>query len=200
MHKQFLFNKQFSKKKQVMKKIILFVAVVMMAGFSTTAMAQTSATIAATAAGAKLIVPMGLSVAGTLDFGSIAIVDKTKVGSVILSTTKAPTYSASLVASASAGSALDIPTYSVTGTLNSTYLITLPAAKIEVTNATDPTKKMTIDNFKSLTASSSTGDGLTGTLNASGMDNFTVGATLELAIDQIGGIYAGSFPITVDYN
>ena len=185
-----------------MKKIILFVAVVMMAGFSTTAMAQTStsATVAATTAGAKLIVPMGLSVAGTLDFGSIAIVDKTKVGSVILSTTKAPTYSASLVASASAGSALDIPTYSVTGTLNSTYLITLPVAKIEVINATDPTKKMTIDNFKSLTASSSTGDGLTGTLDASGMDNFTVGATLELAIDQIGGIYAGSFPITVDYN
>jgi len=171
-----------------------------MAGFSTTAMAQTSAEVTGTAAGAKMLLPMGLEVAGTLNFGTILITKTDVVGTVGLSTAKIPTYSTSLAGLSSASSSIAIPTYSVTGTLNSSYLITLPDA-IEVTNPTD-SKTMTIDNFKALSAHALVAgvDGLIATLDASGLDQFTVGATLNVEVGQTGGIYTGSFDVSVDYN
>ena len=43
-------------------------------------------------------------------------------------------------------------------------------------------------------------DATTSTLDASGNDSFTVGATLTVKANQLGGIYAGTFDVSVDYN
>ena len=57
-----------------MKKFsMIFVAVLMMAGVSMKVMAQTSAAVTGTTAGAKLVVPMGLTQTGVLHFGTINI-------------------------------------------------------------------------------------------------------------------------------
>jgi len=181
-----------------MKKIILFVAVVMMAGFSTTAMAQTFATVSATPAGAKLIVPMTLSQTSPLHFGTINLLDGKTAGTVLLP-------SNSLVRVPSAGVALSIvapyatnAAYNVTGTMNATYALTLPATVV-VTETVGATAVMTIS---ALTArfNGAAADAVVSTLSATGTDNFTVGGTLTVTAAQIGGIYAGTFPVTVDYN
>ena len=42
--------------------------------------------------------------------------------------------------------------------------------------------------------------GATSTFDGSGDDNFTVGATLQLAINQPAGTYTGTFDVSVAYN
>ena len=43
-------------------------------------------------------------------------------------------------------------------------------------------------------------DDITSTLTSSGTDSFTVGGTLTIKASQLGGIYAGTFPVSIDYN
>jgi hypothetical protein len=47
---------------------------------------------------------------------------------------------------------------------------------------------------------SAEGEAVTGTLDASGADSFTLGGTLTVLENQVGGIYAGTFDVTIDYN
>ena len=180
-----------------MKKIILFAAVVMMAGFSTTAMAQTSATVAATAVGAKLIVPMTLTQTAPLHFGSITLLDATG-GTVVLPSNSA---TRSFTGKVSASTITPVATnaaYNVTGSNSATYALNLPATIL----VTDPvsTKAMTISALTARFANTVGVDAVTSTLSAGGIDNFTVGGTLTVGISQAGGIYAATFPVTVDYN
>ena len=168
----------------------------MMAGFTTTVLAQTSATVTGTTAGAKLIVPMTLSQTSPLHFGTITLVTAAG-GSVVLpsnSTTRSFTggVSASAVAPLATNAA-----YTVTGTKNVTYALTLPAT-ITVTE-TLGSSTMTIGTL--LARFNGAGaDAVTSTLSGTGTDSFTVGGTLTVAASQVGGIYAGAFNVTVDYN
>jgi hypothetical protein len=43
-------------------------------------------------------------------------------------------------------------------------------------------------------------DAIVSTLSASGTDNFTLGGTLTVLANQVAGVYAGTFDVTVDYN
>jgi len=180
-----------------MKKIILFAAIVLMAGFSTTAMAQTSATVAATAAGAKLIVPMTLSQTSPLHFGSINLLTGTGGTVELPSNSTTRVFSTGLAASTIAPAATNAA-YNVTGSNSATYALTLPST-IVVTELVGHTATMTIN---ALTArfNGAASDAVVSTLSATGTDNFTVGGTLTVTPAQIGGIYAGTFPVTVDYN
>jgi hypothetical protein len=58
---------------------------------------------------------------------------------------------------------------------------------------------MDVVNFIAHTTSTGA-DGLAGTLNGSGTDTFTIGATLELGNGQPFGLYSGAFNINVNYN
>jgi len=180
-----------------MKKINLFVAVVLMAGFSTTAMAQTSATVEATAAGAKLIVPMTLTQTSPLHFGSINLLLGTGGTVVLPSNSITSVFSSGLAESGIAPLATNAA-YNVTGSNSATYALTLP----ETVVVTEPvgTTTMTISALKARFANNAGADAVTSTLSAGGVDNFTVGGTLTVAPAQAGGIYAGTFAVTVDYN
>jgi len=180
-----------------MKKIILFAAVVMIAGFSTTAMAQTSATVSGTTAGAKLIVPMTLTQTSPLHFGSINLLLGAGGTVQLPSNSTTRVISANLSASTIAPVATNAA-YNVTGSNSATYALTLPATVV-VTEAVGATATMTISALKAR-FNGAAADAVTSTLSATGTDNFTVGGILTVTAAQIGGTYAGTFPVTVDYN
>jgi len=180
-----------------MKKIILFVAVIMMAGFSITAMAQTSAKVDATPAGAKLIVPMTLTETSPLHFGTINILTGTGGTVQLPSNSTTRVFSAGVAESTVAPLATNAA-YDVKGTMNVTYALTLPA-KITVTETKGATAVMEISALKAR-FNGAGADSTTSTLSATGTDNFTVGGTLTVTAAQIGGIYAGTFIVSVDYN
>ena len=180
------------------KLIILSTAVLIIAGFSTKVMAQsnTSAT-ENTSAGAQLIVPMTISEDAPLHFGTIVL--KTSAGGTVVlpsnSTTRLFTggCEASAVNPQPSNAA-----YHVTGTMNETYALTLPT-DITVTETIGGIAQMHITNWKARFLGAGS-DAVTSTLASDGTDSFTVGATLNVAAGQIGGIYVGSFDVTVDYN
>ena len=178
------------------KSFLIIAAIVTIVSFSNAVMAQTSATVTGTTAGAVLIVPMTLTQASPLHFGTINLLTASG-GKVILSTEGDRSFDAGVAASSVAPVATNAA-YSVTGTYNETYALTLPGT-IDVTETVSGTEKMTISlvtaRFKEAAA-----DAITSTLSATGTDNFKVGGTLTVKPGQIGGIYAGVFNVSVDYN
>jgi hypothetical protein len=199
MQNNLIINKHL--KKQVMKKIILFAAIVLMAGFSTKAMAadlNTAKTISANV-GTSLIVPMTITKVTDLNFGTITLLTSAG-GTVVLSASNEATYAEGILApSSSNSSVVSDASYTVTGTMNATYALTLPSTVIPVTETTLHSASMDITAF---TARFNTEivDATTSKISSLGVDDFKVGATLTVKPSQIGGIYAGTFPVTVDYN
>jgi hypothetical protein len=116
------------------KTLLIFLAIVMMAGFTTTVMAQTSATVTATPAGAQLIIPMTLTQVTSLQFGNITKLSAA-VGTVTLTTAGVRNVSGSAsLSSNAAATTISNATYNVTGNYSHTYALTLPTA-ITVTEA-----------------------------------------------------------------
>ena len=174
----------------------IFAAIVMIAGFSSNLMAQVG-TSSPTAAGAKIVQALTLTEASPLHFGTMAI--PTGATNVSVSTTNVRT--ASVPGNITLLAQIPVNTtasYNVTGSAAATYAITLPGSTI-ISNGT-PANNMTVNGFLARTASAGV-DGLTGTLNiTTGLDSFTVGATLGLANAQPAGVYAGTFSVTIAYN
>lgn len=81
--------------------------------------------------------------------------------------------------------------YTVGGTGNATYAITLPANGV-VALVNGP-HSMAVNNFTS-------SPGTTGQLSGGGSQTLTVGATLSVGGNQATGSYSGSFDVTVEYN
>jgi len=81
--------------------------------------------------------------------------------------------------------------FTVLGTPNATYAITLPGNNVVVlTDANSNT--MSVNSFLST-------PGPAGTLSAGGSQTIRVGATLVVGGNQPPGIYSGSFSVTVNY-
>ena len=183
------------------KAFTIFAAVLLMAGFSNTVMAQGTAASTSTAAGAVLIVPMTINQTAPLHFGSITILSTTAANTVTLPSNSISRVFSTGVEAAGVGS--DPATnaaYDVTGTYNETYALVLPTAAITLTEVGGTNAAtMTVTAFTSR-FNGAAGDAITSTLSSTGTDNFTLGATLNLAIGQTGGVYAGTFPVSVDYN
>ena len=179
------------------KSILLFAAILMMAGFTTNIFAQTSATVTGTTAGAKLIVPMAISQDAPLHFGTINVLNGVAGTVVLPSNSTNRVFAGGVTASAVAPLATNAA-YHVTGTMNVTYALVLPNT-ITVKETTLNVAQMTISN---LTArfNGAAADAVTSTLSPTGTDNFTVGGTLNVPASQMPGIYAGTFDVTVDYN
>jgi len=181
-----------------MKTNFLSLAAILSIGFFTSNLeAQTSATVAATSAGAKLIQPMTLSETSPLHFGTINVL--TGAGGTV----QLPSSSLARVFSAgvSSGVVAPLPTnaaYNVTGTKNVTYALTLPST-ITVVESLIPSQTMTIGDLKAR-FSGAVADATTSTLDGDGEDSFTLGGTLTVASAQMPGIYAGTFAVSVDYN
>jgi hypothetical protein len=187
------------RKTKMMKKVImLFAVVVMMTGVTTSLMAQTSATVTGTAAGAKLIVPMTLTQTAPLHFGTINVQTGVAGTCVLPSNSTTRSFTGGVIASTVAPVATNAA-YNVTGTMNVTYAVTFGAPTITVTETVGALATMTISLLK-VRFNGAVADAVTSTLSGTGTDSFTVGGTLTIATAQVPGIYAGAFDVTVDYN
>ncbi|HEY4082967.1 MAG TPA: DUF4402 domain-containing protein [Burkholderiaceae bacterium] len=81
--------------------------------------------------------------------------------------------------------------FTMTGTANATFAITLPAdGTVTLDNGAN---HMAINVFVS-------NPSLTGTLSGGGTQVISVGATLTVGNSQVAGNYTGAFNVTVDYN
>jgi hypothetical protein len=174
-----------------MKKVlVLLTIVVMITGYSTKVMAQATEN---TAAAAKIVTPLSITETSSLHFGTLAILAGSP-GTCVLSTQGIRTQTGGVNLSVQAPTASNAA-YNVSGAINTTYAITLPST-ITVTSGA---ANMTINSLLARTASAGV-NGLTGTLSASGTDNFTIGGTLNVAAGQVTGVYTGTFDVTVAYN
>ncbi len=161
-----------------------------MAGFSAGVMAQATES---TDVAANIVIPLAIAETASLHFGTMTVLAGTG-GACVLSTQGVRTQTAGVNLSLQSPLASNAA-YNVSGAVNTSYAITLPA-KITVTCLSN---KMTIGNL--LARAASTGlDGLTGTLSAGGTDNFTIGGTLNVLPGQAAGLYTGTFNVTVVYN
>ncbi|MFO8021683.1 MAG: DUF4402 domain-containing protein [Perlabentimonas sp.] len=167
------------------KSIMLFAAIVMVAGFSTSLMAQTENT----AVGAKILTAMTITESAPMHFGTMTV--PTAATTVVLATDGTVTVGSGTTTLLAQAPISTAAAYDITGDVSATYAITIDASTIIANTALD---EMTVDNFVCSYA------GLTSTLDAGGADNFTVGATLNLVDAQPAGTYAGTFDVTVAYN
>jgi hypothetical protein len=177
-----------------MKNLIyLFLAIFMMAGFTTKIMAQATEN---TAAGAVIITPIGITETAALHFGVMSVLVGTP-GTCVLSTSGVRTQTGGVNLSAQTPVAANAA-YDVTGMASTTYALTLPAT-ITVTETVGLIETMTIGTL--LARFNGAGaDAVISTLDGSGDDSFTVGGTLTVPAGQTEGIYAGTFDVTVAYN
>jgi hypothetical protein len=139
-------------------------------------------------ASANVLAPLTLTQAagGDMQFGDVAG-DNTLATTVVLTTGG--------VASSGDGAYVanngQAGTFNVTGGANLGYTIALPAAAITLNDG--GANNMTVDTF---THSYGVGPG---TLDGTGNDSFTVGATLNIGAAQPAGLYQGTYTVTVDY-
>lgn len=171
---------------------------IILGGLAQASKAQTSAE-ETTNAGAVLIVAMTLSETSPLHFGS-NVLTTTAGGTIVLpsnSTTR--TYTGGVAASAATPVATNAA-YDVTGTALETYALTLPAS-VTVTHTSVATGVNTME-ITSMTArfNGAGADATTSALSADGTDSFTLGGTLTVGANQVGGVYAGTFDVSIDYN
>ena len=174
-----------------MKKTIIIIVAIIMAGFSANVMAQATKN---TTAGAKIVAPITISETSALNFGTMAVLAST-AGTCVLSTQGVRTATGGVNLSAQTPIAANAA-YTVGGAINTTYAITLPSS---ITVSDLSTHTMTINNLLARTASAGA-NGLTGTLSGTGTDSFTIGGTLNVAAAQVAAVYSGTFNVTVAYN
>lgn len=165
--------------------IRLFAAIVMMAGFSTTMVAQSETT----GVGALIVTALQLTESSAMHFGTMTV--PTTLATVILDVNGDRTNTGT-VGLLSAPIAASAAAYDVTGDASETYFITHDASTT-ITNGT-ALYDMTVDEF---VCSYATWEG---TLDGSGDSSFSIGATLNLADDQPVGTYSGTFDISIAYN
>jgi hypothetical protein len=177
------------------KRTLLTIGILM--GLSVSLSAQSGAT-EGNSASANLLVAMTLQEQSTLSFGSTLITDTAVEGKVVLASTNATRVHTGGVEGSAATPTASNATYAVTGTALETYAVSLPAS-IEVVHGTNTDQKMTI-NAMTARFNNANEDAVTSTLSATGTDSFSVGGTLTVAPGQLGGAYAGTFEVTVDYN
>lgn len=165
------------------KSILIFVAIVMMAGFSNRVMAQVSATATATA---TIITPIAITKTVDMNFGNVAV--SGTPGTVVLAPagTRGITGGATLPA---VPGTVTAATFTVTGLGTSTYSITLPSTDLTITSGGNT---MLVNAFTSTPSPS-------GALVA-GTQDILVGATLNVGASQPAGTYTSGTPFTVTVN
>lgn len=140
---------------------------------------------------ANLVNPISITENRVLHFGTITV-SASVAGTCIV----APT--GSRTATGGVGLANLSPTatsaaYTVSGSANLAYSITLPTSNIVATRQ-GGTETLTVNAF------TSNKSGNVSVLSATSSDTFTVGATLNVSAGQVAGLYQGNFNVTVAYN
>jgi hypothetical protein len=159
---------------------------IIMIAFTASAYGQATATASAT-----IVSPITILRVTDMDFGNV--VTSAATGTVVLDPagTRSTTGGASILV-AQPGT-VTAATFTVGGTAGFTYDISLPGS----VTIDDPGlgAPMTVDTFTSDPTP-------TGTIGAGGTETLSVGATLNVGANQVGGVYtsAAPFTVTVNYN
>ncbi|MFZ4411941.1 MAG: DUF4402 domain-containing protein [Bacteroidales bacterium] len=177
-----------------MKKSIIIIAAILMAGFSTKVMAQITRE---NTANSEIIAQLTIAKGVEFNFGKMAVLALTP-GTCKISTSAARTATAGVTINTA--SSFTNATFDVTGLANATYAITMSSP---ITVSKGGGVNMTIDNLKLITTANATdrdATSTTSTLSGSGVDAITLGGTLNVAAGQAVGAYTGNFNLTVTYN
>jgi Mat/Ecp fimbriae major subunit len=164
------------------KNILIHSAVIAAAIFGLSAHAQ--AATATASATATILAPVQLT--KTADLAFATIVTGSAADTVIVSSAGARSCGSNLTCSGAVAAAA----FNVAGSASTSYAITLPGT-VTISSGTN---NMSVGTFTSSKA------GNVSTLNSSGADSFTIGATLSVGANQAAGSYSGSFSVAVDYN
>jgi hypothetical protein len=143
--------------------------------------AQTSANATAT-----VVAPLAITKVADLSFGSFST---NAAGQTVTMSPAGVRSTSGAIAMAGTTTAA---TFNVVGSGTLTYAITLPSSIEMTTGSGGANETMTVSGFTSNPSG-------TGTLTA-GAQTLAVGATLTTVAGQAGGVYSGSFNVSVDYN
>jgi hypothetical protein len=159
---------------------------VMLAGIATGTYAQETASATATAA---VIAPISITKDVDMNFGNVAV-QSTTGGTVVLTPEGTRTKTGGVTLPTTTGT-VTAASFTIGGTGNYTYAITLPSTALTITSGA---------NTMTVTAFTSTPSG-TGQLTA-GTQTLNVGATLNVSAAQPAGTYVSGTPfdVTVNYN
>jgi hypothetical protein len=184
-----------------MKKTMkLFVAILLIAGFSSTLMAQV--TLTGNTAGATLVTALTIANTTPLNFGVIAI--PATAGTVAMNTAglRSPTGCTIVLT----GTPSTVALFTVGGTASDNYTLTLPTSINVITaggGGAGLINEMIIDNI--VVNVDGTGEAAytipisTPALSGLGVSTFLVAGTLNIKALQTLGVYAGVYTVVVDY-
>lgn len=166
------------------RQTILAIAALFCASVATE---RASAATQVVALNANIVKPLTLTWLQDLNLGSIVLGPGSWSGATI-SISRAGIFSctnANVTCSGTTQAAM----YNVSGSNNQVVKITAPS--VTLTNQTDPTQTLTltIDSPGSLTLTNSGPPG----------SNFSIGGSVTVSSNTVGGTYAGTFNVTVDY-
>jgi hypothetical protein len=171
-------------KKNMKNKFLL--TTLLLAGVATSLHAQETATATATA---TIVTPISITKDVDMNFGNVAV-QSTTGGTVVLSPAGVRTKTGGVTLPTTTGT-VTAASFTVNGTGNYTYTITLPSTALTITSGANT---MTVTTFTSTPSA-------TGQLTA-GAQTLNVGATLNVAAAQPAGTYVSATPfnVTVNYN
>jgi hypothetical protein len=170
-----------------MKKLLLL-AIIAGAAFSNNANAQDVTSTKSNKANAQILGAIALTTVNDLEFGGIV---PGTGGEVVMSVADVRTLTT--VTGVTASVTPKSGAYTVTGTGNVAYTITIPTASFNITNTTGSGNET-----MAITAMLSSG-GLSHAFAANGTDSFKVGGTLTVGANQAPGTYTGTFNVIVAY-
>jgi len=175
----------------------VFAALLVLAAFSNTAMAQVS--VSGNVAGAELVKVLTVAKTTPLHFGVLGITSGT-AGTVTMSTSGVRTPSNLATTIINTGTPKTVALFSLTGTSNAVYTIGLPSTIDVTTGIGTGNYATTIGTLmvKVDAATEATAVAATGTLTA-GVSSFLMSGTLAIGAAQELGVYTGTYNLTVDY-
>jgi hypothetical protein len=166
--------------------IIFYITLLALAGFATSASAQATASASATA---TIVTPISITKNVDMNFGNVAVQASTG-GTVVLTPAGVRSATGGVTLPVTNGT-VSAASFTVNGSGNYTYSITLPSTALTITSGAN---NMTVSSFTSSPSA-------IGTLTA-GTQTLTVGATLNVAAAEPAGTYISETPfdVTVNYN
>ena len=164
--------------------------------FSTISFGQNTATVTDVPVGARIITPINLTLSGALDFGDVVKPNNVAFTVTVNSTSRTSTGGATFI-----GETYDAPDFSVTGNNNEAYYIVLGGLTLGALPLTGTNNSSNTLGIKDFTINGSAyTDHFAMTLDGSGKDTFTIGATLDGTASTASDTYQGTFTVTVNYN
>lgn len=136
---------------------------------------------------ATVVKPLTLKWVQNLDLGTI-VLGNGAWSNATVGISRAGTFSCTN-ANVTCTGATRVAKYNVSGTNNQTVRITAP--NVTLVNQNDPTKSLTlvVDSPGTVTLTNSGNPGV----------NFSLGGSISLSSSTAGGVYSGTFNVTVDY-